>query len=454
MSIHPIVSRQRAYFRSGATLSIYRRKKALNALLKELTLREGAILAALRKDLGKASYEGYMTEIGLVRDELRFHLKHLDQWAKDTRHPTPLAQFPSRSWTHPEPYGVVLIMAPWNYPVLLSLDPLIGAISAGNCAVLKPSAYTPATSAVLAELIAAALPPELVTVVQGGRKENQALLEEKFDYIFFTGSPDVGRYVMEKASAHLTPVTLELGGKSPCIVTSSADLKMAARRIVFGKLVNAGQTCVAPDYLLVHTSVKEHLVPLLKKEVERFLGTDPLQNPDYPKIVNDKHFRRLQGLLTQGTIRFGGQSNDGRIAPTVIDDITPDSPVMQEEIFGPILPILTYHDLDEVIRFVQDRPKPLALYLFTRKKEEEKKILSRLSFGGGCINDTIVHLATPHMPFGGVGESGMGGYHGKASFDTFSHQKSILKKAAWLDLPVRYHPYTCAKERLLRRFLH
>lgn len=454
MSIHPIVIRQRAYFRSGATLSIYRRRKALNALLKELTLREGAILAALRNDLGKASYEGYMTEIGLVRDELRFHLKHLDQWVKDTRHPTPLAQFPSRSWTHPEPYGVVLIMAPWNYPVLLSLDPLIGAISAGNCAVLKPSAYAPATSAVLAEIIAAALPPELVTVVQGGRKENQALLEEKFDYIFFTGSPEVGRYVMEKASAHLTPVTLELGGKSPCIVTSSADLKIAARRIVFGKLVNAGQTCVAPDYLLVHTSVKEHLVPLLKKEVERFLGTDPLQNPDYPKIVNNKHFQRLQGLLTEGTIRFGGQSKDGRIAPTVVDDISPDSPVMQEEIFGPILPILTYHDLDEVIQFVQDRPKPLALYLFTRKKEEEEKILSRLSFGGGCVNDTIVHLATPHMPFGGVGESGMGGYHGKASFDTFSHQKSILKKAAWLDLPVRYHPYTSAKERLLRLFLH
>ena len=344
-------------------------------------------------------------------------------------------------------------MAPWNYPVLLSLDPLIGAISAGNCAVLKPSAYAPATSAVLAEVIAAALPPELVTVVQGGREENQALLEEKFDYIFFTGSPDVGRYVMEKAAAHLTPVTLELGGKSPCIVTSSADLKMAARRIAFGKLVNAGQTCVAPDYLLVHTSVKEHLIPLLQKEVEHFLGSDPLNNADFPKIVNEKHFRRLQGLLTEGTIRFGGQASDGRIAPTVIDNLTPDAPVMQEEIFGPILPILTYHELDEVIQFVQDRPKPLALYLFTRKKEEEDRILSRLSFGGGCVNDTIVHLATPHMPFGGVGESGMGGYHGKASFDTFSHQKSILKKANWLDLPVRYHPYTPAKERLLRLFL-
>ncbi len=453
MSIHRIVSCQRAYFRSGATLSVHRRKKALNALLREVTMKEGALLAALRTDLGKASYEGYMTEVGLVRDEIRFHLKHLDQWAKDTKHPTPLAQFPSKCWTHPEPYGVTLIMAPWNYPVLLSLDPLIGAISAGNCAVLKPSAYAPATSAVLAELISSALPPELATVVQGGREENQALLEEKFDYIFFTGSPDVGRYVMEKAAVHLTPVTLELGGKSPCIVTSSADLKVAARRIVFGKLVNAGQTCVAPDYLLVHTSVKDHLIPLLEQEVKRALGDDPIRHPDYPKIINEKHFLRLQNLLSEGTVRFGGQAEDCRIAPTVVDDITPDSPVMQEEIFGPILPVLTYHNLDEAIQFVQNRPKPLALYLFTRKKEEEKKILSRLSFGGGCVNDTIVHLATPHMPFGGVGESGMGGYHGKASFDTFSHTKSILKKSVHLDLPVRYHPYSQTKETLLRMFL-
>jgi len=453
MSVTALVNRQRAYFRAGATLSVSRRKKVLNDLLRQITLREGALLSALRSDLGKASCEGYMTEVGLVKDELRYHLKHLDRWAKDSPCRTPLVQFPGKSWTHPEPYGVTLIMAPWNYPVLLSLDPLIGALSAGNCAVLKPSAYAPATSRALAELIAAALPPELATVVEGGREENQSLLEEHFDYIFFTGSPAVGRYVMEKAARNLTPVTLELGGKSPCIVTSSADLKIAARRIAFGKLVNAGQTCVAPDYLLVHTSVKEHLIPLLEQEIHNFLGDDPLNNPEYPKIINQKHYDRLLGLLEEGELRFGGQAGNGRIAPTLVDKITPASPVMQEEIFGPILPILTYHELDEVVDFVQSRPKPLALYLFTRKKAEEETILSRLSFGGGCVNDTLVHLASPHMPFGGVGESGMGGYHGKASFDTFSHTKSILKKANWLDLPFRYHPYTPAKEKLIRAFL-
>ena len=453
MSIQATVARQRAYFRSGATLPVHRRKKALNDLLRELALREGALLAALREDLGKAAFEGYMTEVGLVRDELRYHLKNLDKWAKDTKHPTPLAQFPGRSWTHPEPYGVALIMSPWNYPVQLCLIPLIGALSAGNCAVVKPSAYAPATSRAVAELISAALPPELVTVVEGGREENQALLEERFDYIFFTGSPDVGRYVMEKAARHLTPVTLELGGKSPCIVTPSANLNLAARRIAFGKLVNAGQTCVAPDYVLVHESIKDRLAQLIAREVERFLGDDPLANPEYPKIVNEKHFTRLIRLLEGETILFGGQARDGRIAPTLVDCADGSSPVMQEEIFGPILPLLSYHALDEVIDFVQDRPKPLALYLFTRSKQTEKTILSRLSFGGGCINDTLVHLATHHMPFGGVGGSGMGGYHGKASFDTFSHTKSILKKGHWPDLTIRYHPYTAGKEKLVRRVL-
>lgn len=453
MSIHSTVIRQRAYFRSGATLPLRARKKALNALLKEVTLREGALLAALRKDLGKAAFEGYMTEVGLVKDELRFHLRHLEQWAKDKSVHTPLAQFPSRSWTHAEPYGVTLIMSPWNYPVLLSLAPLIGALSAGNCAVLKPSAYTPASSHALAELVAASLPPELVTVVEGGREENTALLEEHFDYIFFTGSPEVGRFVMEKAARHLTPVTLELGGKSPCIVTPSADLKMAARRIIFGKLINAGQTCVAPDYILVHESVKDRLVTLLKQEITRFLGEEPLDNPDFPRIVNQKHFDRLTNLLKNCNILFGGASRDGHITPTLVDGADGASPVMQEEIFGPILPIRSYRDLDEVIDFVQDRPKPLALYLFTRSKQTEKTILSRLSFGGGCVNDTIVHLATPHLPFGGVGQSGMGSYHGKASFDTFSHTKSILKKANWLDLPIRYHPYTSSKQKIVRLLL-
>lgn len=453
MSIQAIISRQRGYFRSGATLSIAARKKALNDLLRQVTLQEGALLAALRADLGKAAFEGYMTEVGLVKDELRFHLKHLDRWARDRRVPTPLAQFPSRSWTHPEPYGVVLIMAPWNYPVQLALEPLIGALSAGNCAIIKPSAYAPATSHALAQLIADALPAELAAVVEGGREENQSLLDEPFDYIFFTGSMSVGRYVMEKAAKRLTPVTLELGGKSPCIVTPSADLKLAARRIAFGKLLNAGQTCVAPDYVLVHESVKERLTTQLRQEIHCFLGDNPLKNPDYPRIINQKHLTRLTALLQDGHILFGGQTADGRIAPTLVDGISADSPVMREEIFGPILPLLSYCALDEAIAFIQDRPKPLALYLFTRSKAEERAVLSRVSFGGGCVNDTIIHLATPHMPFGGVGESGMGGYHGKASFDTFSHTKSILKKSTLLDLGVRYHPYTSRKETLLRLFL-
>lgn len=453
MSIHSLLSHQRAYFHSGVTLPVANRKKYLNALLREVTMQEGALLAALRQDLGKAAFEGYMTEVGLVRDELRFQLRHLDQWARDVRCPAPLSQFPSRCWTHAEPYGVVLIMAPWNYPVQLCLIPLIGALAAGNCAVVKPSAYAPATSRAIARLISAALPPELVSVVEGGREENQALLDEPFDYIFFTGSPAVGRFVMEKAARHLTPVTLELGGKSPCIVTPSANLNLAARRIVFGKLVNAGQTCVAPDYVLVHESVKGRLVQLMIREITRFLGDDPLANPDYPKIINEKHFTRLCRLLEDGNLLCGGQHADSRIAPTLIDGVDGASPVMQEEIFGPILPILSYRDLDEVIFFIRERPKPLALYLFTRSKQTEQLLLSHLSFGGGCVNDTLVHLASAHVPFGGVGGSGMGGYHGKASFDTFSHTKSILKKSNWLDLPVRYHPYTPGKEKLLRFFL-
>lgn len=453
MSIESIVAAQRAYFASGATLPLTARRTALEALLREVTAREGQLLQALKDDLNKSPFEGYMTEVGLVRDELRFHLKHLARWTRPRRTPTPLAQFPARSCVLSEPYGVALVLAPWNYPIQLALEPLTGALSAGNCAVVKPSAYAPAASAALAELIGAALPPELAAVVEGGRAENQSLLDQTFDYIFFTGGVEVGRQVMEKAAKNLTPVTLELGGKSPCIVTKSADLRLAARRIAFGKLLNAGQTCVAPDYLLVERPVKGALVAALEQEIAGFLGTDPLSNPDYPKIINEKHFHRLTSLLEGTHILAGGQWADGRIAPTLVDGVSGDAPLMQEEIFGPILPVLTFDDLEEVLDFVSARPNPLALYLFTRDREAERLILSRLSFGGGCVNDTVIHLATPHMPFGGVGSSGMGGYHGKASFDTFSHQKSVVKKAGWLDLPVRYHPYTPQKERLLRRFL-
>lgn len=453
MDLSHVAARQRAYFRSGATLSLPARRYALEKLLRGLTDQEDALLSALEADLGKPPFEGYMTELGLVREELRFHLKHLARWARPRRVPTPLAHFPARSTVRPEPYGSVLILSPWNYPLQLSLMPLIGALSAGNCAVLKPSAYAPACSRALAELVSQCLPPELAAVVEGGRAENQALLDLPFDYIFFTGSPSVGRAVMERAAARLTPVTLELGGKSPVIVARDADLPLAARRILFGKLLNGGQTCVAPDYVLAQRDVLPELIRLLQAELAAKLGTDPLACPDYPRIVNAAHLRRLEGLLEGCQVLCGGQTGGGRMAPALVLPPSPDAPVMQEEIFGPILPLLPFDTLEDAISFVQDRPRPLALYLFTKSRDVERAVLSRIPFGGGCVNDTVVHLSSPHLPFGGVGASGMGSYHGLASFETFSHTKSVLKKGNGPDLPVRYRPYAPWKAKLLRKFL-
>ena len=449
MDLSHVTARQRAYFRSGATLPLPARRRALEALLRGLADREDALLAALEADLGKPPMEGYMTELGLVREELRFHLKHLARWTRPLRVPTPLAHFPARSTVRPEPYGSVLILSPWNYPVQLSLMPLIGALSAGNCAVLKPSAYAPACSRALAELIGQCLPLELAAVVEGGRAENQALLDLPFDYIFFTGSPSVGRFVMERAAARLTPVTLELGGKSPVIVARDADLSLAARRILFGKLLNAGQTCVAPDYVLAQRGVLPELIRLLQKELAGQLGSCP----GYPRIVNAAHLRRLEGLLEGCQVLCGGQTGGGRMAPALVLPSSPDAPVMREEIFGPILPLLPFDALEEAISFVQDRPRSLALYLFTKSRSVEREVLARIPFGGGCVNDTVVHLSTPYLPFGGVGASGMGSYHGRASFETFSHTKSILDKGGWPDLPIRYRPYAPWKEKLLRKFL-
>ena len=425
--IQAIVQRQREYFASGAT-----KPKA---------------------DLNKPPMESYMTETGMVLSEIAFLRKHTAAWARPTRVPTPMAQFPARSFILKEPYGVALIMSPWNYPVQLTLEPLAGAIAAGNCAVVKPSAYTPRTSHILAELIAAVFPPEYVTVVEGGRAENSALLEEKFDYIFFTGSVSVGKLVMEKAARHLTPVSLELGGKSPVLIDETANIPLTARRVAFGKCLNAGQTCVAPDYVLIHRSVKEAFLSEYRKAVASFFpGGD---YSDMPVIVNDKHFQRLMGLMEGETAALGGVADPQRrfIPPTVLDEVGWDAPVMQEEIFGPILPVLTYTDLEEAMDAIARRPKPLALYLFTRSAAVERRVLGRLSFGGGCVNDTIIHLATSRMGFGGVGNSGMGSYHGKRSFMTFSHEKSIVKKSTLLDLPMRYHPYTKTQERLVRMFL-
>jgi len=453
MSIEEIVNNQRNYYMSGATKPLEFRLTALRKLQQAVRENEKQICDALLKDLNKQPFESYMSEIGMVLDELRFHIRHLPRWIKNKRVPTPLAQFHAVSFTSPEPYGVALIMSPWNYPILLCLDPLIGVISAGNCAVVKPSAYTPATSQVIADIVKSIYPPEYITVVQGGRQENTTLLEQKFDYIFFTGSISVGKAVMEAAAKNLTPVTLELGGKSPVIVDASADLKLAAKRIAFGKLLNGGQTCVAPDYVLVEESLRDTLIRNFQEVLaEMFPDGD---YSDHARIVNERHYQEIKALLEGQKVAFGGVFDDERrmLEPTALINVDPESPVMQQEIFGPILPVLTYKKLDEAIEFVRSRPKPLALYLFTAKKDVEKKVLDNCSFGGGCINDTVIHLATSHMGFGGVGLSGMGSYHGKRSFDTFTHYRSIVRKSTWLDLPFRYFPYTEKKFKLLRRIL-
>ena len=453
--IEEIVKKQRMYFAEGRTLEIGQRMEALNRLEQGILNCEQELYAALKKDLGKSRAESYMCEVGLTLSELRFVKRHVRKWSREKRVLTPLAQFHAKSFMVQEPYGVVLIMSPWNYPVLLTLEPLIGALAAGNCCVLKPSAYSPATSAVMKRMIAETFPEEYVTVVEGGREENQNLLSQKFDYIFFTGGVQVGKMVMEKAAANLTPVTLELGGKSPCIIDKSANLKLAARRLAFGKYLNCGQTCVAPDYVLVHEAVKETFLTLLKAEIRSMYGEEPLKNADYGKMINRKHFDRVLGLMNQEKLILGGESDAAslRIAPAVMDQVTEDDAVMREEIFGPLLPVLTVGSMEEAIAFVNRRPKPLALYLFTENREVEKNVLEYTSFGGGCINDTIIHLATSRMGFGGVGNSGMGSYHGKKSFETFSHEKSIVKKYTWIDLPMRYQPYTGWKEKLVRMFV-
>ncbi len=415
----------------------------LRRLKSGIQAHEEEILNALKEDLNKAHFESYGTEVGLVLEEICYILKHLKDWAQPQKVRTPLTSFPAKSYIYPEPYGVTLIMSPWNYPFMLSLIPLIGALAAGNCAVLKPSAYSAHTSAILSMILRENFSEDYIAVIEGGREVNHALLEEKFDYIFFTGSVEVGKKVMHAAAEHLTPITLELGGKSPCIVDQDANLELAAKRIVWGKFLNAGQTCVAPDYLLVHRQVKENLISRMCQVIGDFYGENPLENPDLPKIINDKHFERLLGYLSSGRIRCGGTSHKEKrlIAPTLLDRVQWEEPVMQEEIFGPLLPILEFESLDEVIRLVNNRPKPLACYYFTQSKEKEEELIRRISFGGGCINDTVIHVASSHLPFGGVGESGMGGYHGKASFNTFSHRKSIIKQSLKSDIPVRYPPY-------------
>lgn len=453
MNIHEIVEAQHRFFNTGATLPVSFRKAMLQKLRDEVDRHEGALAEALAADLGKSGYEGFMCEIGLVRSELSYMLRHTARLARERTVRTPLAQFAARSFQKPSPYGSALIMSPWNYPVLLTLDPLADAIAAGNTAVVKPSAYAPAVSALLAELIGRCFPPEYVAAVTGGREENAALLEEAFDFVFFTGSQAVGREVLRHTAERLTPAVLELGGKSPCIVDETARLPLAARRIVFGKYLNCGQTCVAPDYILCHSGIKDRLVEALCQEVRRQYGEDPLRNPRYGRIVNEKHFQRLLGLMDPDKTVIGGQSSPEtlQIAPTILDRVSPGDPVMQEEIFGPILPILTFDRFEDLYGLLADQPKPLALYLFSENRPRVRQALSRLRFGGGCVNDVVIHLATSEMGFGGMGESGMGAYHGKAGFDAFSHYKSIVDKKTWMDLPMRYQPY---QEKRYGRLLH
>ena len=455
MEMNTIAERQKAFFEKNRTKSYEFRQKALFRLKRTILYYEREIQEALYQDLGKSDFEAYMTEVGMTISELNYVGKHLKRWMKEKGVLTPLAQFPAKSFEVPEPYGTVLIMAPWNYPFMLCIEPLIGAIAAGNCCVVKPSAYAPPTSAIIKKILSCIFPEEFVAVVEGGREENTALLEQEFDYIFFTGSKNVGKIVLKKAAENLTPVTLELGGKSPCIVDETADLKLAAKRLVFGKYLNSGQTCVAPDYLFVQESVKQKFIEYLKYWIDKMFGTEPLKNSDYPRIINEKHYERLMKLIEGESIVKGGYGNKERlfIAPTVLDNITEHSPIMQEEIFGPILPVLSYGNLEEAEAFIKKGEKPLALYLFTGNKKTEQRILNTISFGGGCINDTIIHLATSRMGFGGVGASGMGSYHGKRSFDTFSHTRSIVKKYQWIDLPIRYQPYTRRKKKLLHLFL-
>ena len=445
---------QRAFFATHATKGLDFRLHALERLEAAIRAHEDRLCAAMHADFRKSAYEAYGTEIGLVLSEIRFHRRHLKRWMRPERVSAGILNLPARARILREPLGISLIIAPWNYPFQLLVNPLVGALSAGNCAVLKPADYTSHTAQAIAAMIRETFSPEHVAVFTGGRAVIQALLEERYDHIFFTGSPALGKVVMEKASRNLTPVSLELGGKSPCIVDADADVELAARRIAWGKFLNAGQTCVAPDYLLVHRSVKTPLMEALKRAITRMYGEDPRQSPDFPRIINAKQMAHLQRMLSTGKPLCGGivDEEERYIAPTILDDVKPEDPVMQEEVFGPMLPVLTFEHLDEAIDFVNARPKPLAFYLFSGNRANQERVLARTSSGGVCLNETVMHLASHHLPFGGVGESGMGGYHGRYSFEAFSHRRSVLDKGTWLDLPLRYAPYA-GKLRFLKWIL-
>jgi aldehyde dehydrogenase (NAD+) len=450
--IPEIIQKQRQFFATGKTKNLEFRLEQLKLLKQAILDRQEAIVAAVNADLNRSEFEAYF-EIASI-SEINYALKHLKSWAKPKKVPTPIDQFPASAKIFPEPLGVVLIIGPWNYPFQLMISPLVGAIAAGNCAVLKPSELAVNTSRVVTELVENTFAPAYITSVEGGVETSQQLLAEKFDHIFFTGGTKIGKIVMEAAAKHLTPVTLELGGKSPCIVDATVDIDRAAKRITWGKFINAGQTCIAPDYLLVDRRIKSDLLDSIKKYVGEFYGDDPSQSPDYARLINQNHFERVASFLGDGKAIVGGQTKpeERYIAPTVLDEVNWAAPVMQDEIFGPILPVLEYIDLNEAIAQINQRPKPLALYLFSKDQQTQQQVLERTSSGGVCLNDTVMQISVTELPFGGVGESGIGSYHGKASFDTFSHYKSVLKKGWWLDLDWRYAPYT-GKLDLIKRVI-
>lgn len=453
--INEVINKQKQFFQSSITLDYNYRKTTLKKLYNCIKKYEEDIVIALKEDLGKSKTESYMCEIGLCLSEITYMIKHLKKYMKIKKVKSPLSQFPSKCYKVASPYGNVLIMSPWNYPFLLTMQPLVDAIAAGNTCIVKPSAYSPSTSNIVDKIIDECFDEEYVCCIKGGRLENNALLDQKFDFIFFTGSQNVGKIVLEKASRYLTPAVLELGGKSPCIIDKTANIKLAAKRIVFGKYLNCGQTCVAPDYVLCDSSIKDEFIEEVKKQILSQFSDNVFENTNYGKIVNEKHFERLCGLIKKEKLVYGGNTNKEllKIEPTVLDDVTWDDSVMQEEIFGPIMPILTFDSFDEVYALLKDKAKPLALYVFSNNKSNINSIINKLNFGGGCINDVIIHLAVHELGFGGVGESGMGMYHGEEGFRTFSHYKSIVNKKQWLDLPMRYQPYNNKKEKTIRKFL-
>jgi aldehyde dehydrogenase (NAD+) len=442
-SLRTVAARQHEFFSTGASKDLAFRREQLRRLRRALTDGHDQVLRVLGHDLGKPAVEAYGGEVAVLLHEIDLAIRKLAAWARPRRVPTPLALFPGVSRIAPEPYGSALIIGPWNYPFQLALGPLIGAMAAGNCAVVKPSELAPHSSALMAELLAAHFDPAYIAVCEGGIEETRQLLAQPFDYIFFTGGTRVGKVIMAAAAQHLTPLTLELGGKNPCIVAPDANLAVAARRIMWGKCFNAGQTCVAPDYVVAHRTIKAELLERMTAMIPRFYGSNPLASPDYARIVNDAHVRRLSGLLREGEIVTGGQVEVGEryIAPTILDQVTWEHAVMQEEIFGPILPVLTYDDLEALLAVLRPHPKPLALYVFAHHRPTQRRILQAISSGGVCINDTVDHILNARLPFGGVGASGLGAYHGKASFETFSHQRSILTRGVWLDPPLKYPPY-------------